>query len=311
MKKNINHLALALAFAVVLFACKKYEPLPFNNKDGLTGNPGIYMPQSAVSSNFIKVSVFRKFAGQADSIYKAYFNAYLSGYVAAASGIAVTFEVDVVKLDSLNALELAAGRPPYELLPDSVYTISGLNGTIPANERGSELQTISIHDTRIQDNHKYILPITLKSASGGSINSKLATTFYTFSIVCRPVYSQSMFQGDFIVVKDDWSDYSPGQICTLTTVGPNQFSFKYVESGAKPIVVTVNTTTFETSVARQVYTSDNGYGAGYGPISCESVSGNAANYVSPCDGTFSIRLKHTANNGAANFGEATIVLKRQ
>lgn len=127
-----------------------------------------------------------------------------------------------------------------------------------------------------------------------------------FGAICA--YNSAIYQGTFVVVKDEWGDYAAGDLVTVTQVSATSFSFKYLESGALPIIVSVNTANNVTSVAKQVYTGPTGYGAGYGPISCETVA-SSDNFVAPCSGTVSVRMKHTVSVGS--FGDFTIVLKKQ
>lgn len=128
-----------------------------------------------------------------------------------------------------------------------------------------------------------------------------------FAAICA--YDATIYKGNFVVIKDEWGDYSPGDVVAITQVSANQFSFKYPESAlAVPIIITVNTANNVTSVAKQVYTGPTGYGAGYGPISCESIT-SADNFVAPCDKIWSVRLKHTVSVGS--FGDFTITMRKQ
>ena len=131
--------------------------------------------------------------------------------------------------------------------------------------------------------------------------------FVRFAAICA--YDANIYKGNFVVIKDDWADYAPGDVVVITQVSANQFSFKYPESAqAVPIIITVNTANNVTSVAKQVYTGPTGYGLGYGPISVESVT-STDNYVAPCDKIFSVRLNHTV--AAGSFGANTITMRKQ
>lgn len=130
--------------------------------------------------------------------------------------------------------------------------------------------------------------------------------FARYAAICA--YNPAIYQGDFEVISDGWGDYAPGDVVTITQVSANSFSFKYNDvTGNLPIVVSVNTANNVTSVAKQVYTTF-GYGAGYGPISVETVT-SADNFVAPCDQTFSVRLNHTVTAGS--FGAYTIKMKKK
>lgn len=129
--------------------------------------------------------------------------------------------------------------------------------------------------------------------------------FARFGAICA--YDPDIYEGNFEIIKDEWGDYSPGDIIPITRVSDNQFSFEYNDITAVPIIITVNTANNVTSVAKQVYTT-NGYGAGYGPISCETVAGSPDNFVAPCDKVFSVKLHHTV--AAGSFGDYVIEAKK-
>ena len=113
--------------------------------------------------------------------------------------------------------------------------------------------------------------------------------------------------GNMQVVSDGWGDYSPGDMITVTKVNATTLSFLYLADNPRPIIMSINPSTYAVTVAKQVYGS--GYGAGwtYGDISCQSVAGSAS-IVDPCDKTISVRLTHTV--AAGSFGSYTIVFKK-
>lgn len=119
-------------------------------------------------------------------------------------------------------------------------------------------------------------------------------------------FESEIYDGNFVVVDDEWGDYAEGDVVPVTLIDDTHFSFKYADMNARPIIVQVNPVDNSTRVVLQIY--GDGYGAGYGPISAETVA-SPLNIVDPCVNTFTVRLKHTA--GGANFGEATITLKKQ
>ena len=72
----------------------------------------------------------------------------------------VTLALDTAYLDSYNT----NNGTSYELLPDSVYTISSLNMTIPAGQRLDSVN-VTYDFTKMNLSHSYVLPITIASAS--------------------------------------------------------------------------------------------------------------------------------------------------
>ena len=148
-------------------------------------------------------------------------------------------------------------------------------------------------------------PVTGAAYAAGIAAQPGASTFVRYEAVCQ--YKSDAYQGAFEVVSDEWGDYGPGDIIQLSLVDATHFSFKYAAAGALPIVVTVNPITNAVTVPKQVYGTGYPPGWPYGNISVESVV-SQDNFVAPCAGTFSVRLKHTV--AAGSFGEYTIVLKK-
>ena len=134
------------------------------------------------------------------------------------------------------------------------------------------------------------------------------STFIRYGAVCA--YDAEQYQGNFVVVEDEWGDYGAGDIVQLTKIDDTKFSFKYLADNAQPIIVQVNAADNSVSVAKQVYGA--GYGGAswpYGPISVNSVA-SVDNFVAPCDGIVSVVLDHTV--GAGGFpGPNKLVLQKQ
>ena len=133
-----------------------------------------------------------------------------------------------------------------------------------------------------------------------------ASTFIRYGAVCA--YDPEQYQGNFVVVEDEWADYQPGNTVVLTKIDDTKFSFKFLADNAQPIIVQVNPADNSVSVAKQVYGA--GYGGAswpYGPVSVNSVT-SIDNFVAPCEGIVSMVLDHTATVG---FGSYKIVLQKQ
>ena len=134
-----------------------------------------------------------------------------------------------------------------------------------------------------------------------------ASTFIRYGAVCA--YDPEQYQGNFVVVDDEWGDYGAGDVVELIKIDDTKFSFTYPADNAKPIIVEVNPADNSVSVTKQVY--GDGYGGAswpYGPISVQSVP-SVENFVAPCDGVVSVILSHTV--GAGGFGSYKIVLEKQ
>lgn len=178
--KNRNYkLNLLFVVLVVLIgACQKEINLP-----GIAKDPMLYMPQSPRGNPFNGVEVVSREPGQKDTVYYRPYSTYLEGELPAAQDIQVEFMIDHKKLDSLNQLEIAAGRHEYELLPTGSYTEGTMKATIRKNERISNVQQFGINPKLLKEEGRYLIPISIKSASPNlPVKSALKTTYYQVSL---------------------------------------------------------------------------------------------------------------------------------
>lgn len=111
---------------------------------------------------------------------------------------------------------------------------------------------------------------------------------------------------DFIVQEDGWADYAAGSVIPVKIVSSDSFSFEYGSSNSKPIIIKVDASTNETSVASVIYGD---YGASTGDVSARSVANSTDNYVGPCDLIISVKLNHSSAKG--NYGDYIIRLKKK
>lgn len=162
-------------------------------------------------------------------------------------------------------------------------------------------------DIYTQNGKKYEAFPAVGAAYGntGVANQPNFSPTVRYSAVCA--YNAALFgTGNYIVLQDDWADYSVGDVVVLTQIDANRISFKYSAAAAQPIIITINPTTNVTSVASQVYGN---YGPPYGDFTAASVANNAANVVLPCAKEIGVRLSHTS--GGLNFGDHTIRFRKQ
>ncbi|BAV08739.1 hypothetical protein SAMN05421788_101195 [Filimonas lacunae] len=133
------------------------------------------------------------------------------------------------------------------------------------------------------------------SLSGSSVAIK-------YEVAC--IFVASEYAGNFEVVADGWGDYAEGDIIPVTVVDDSHVSFNYLTNEKTPIIVSVasDNSTYVNYQAYGTYA-----GSSYGTFYCQSIT-SADNYVAPCEGILSVRLKHTVSAGS--FGEYTITLKK-
>lgn len=157
-------------------------------------------------------------------------------------------------------------------------------------------------DITTQNGQKYLAFPTVGAAYAASVNNQVgASVTARFEAICK--FDAAAYQGDFVVVTDEWQDFLPGDVIPLKAVDATTVSFEYaVSSNSKPILIKVNPATNVTSVVKQVYGN---YGADV--YSAESVA-SADNVVSPCEQTISVRLVHTWKSSSFT---GTIKLKKK
>ncbi len=188
-------------------------------------------------------------------------------------------------------------------------TTVSFTGTQLATLFGEPIKTCDYFDfgvnvtTQAGDTYE-AFPTTGKSYASGVVAQPGATPTQKFTT--KVEFNAADFNGNFVVVEDEWADYKAGDIVPLTLVSPTEVSFKYaVDPGtAQPIVMKVDPNTLAVSVAKQYYGS---YGGSQ--VYAQSVSG-AASVASPCDKTISVRLQHSSPSGT-DYGSYTIKFKKQ
>ena len=121
-------------------------------------------------------------------------------------------------------------------------------------------------------------------------------------------YDPSVYQGNFVVVQDDWQDYHPGDVVPVTKIDDTHFSFKYNGLDTQPIIVEIDPATNTPSIANQYFEN---YGPPFGDFYIQTVaSGN--NYVLPCQGVVSIFADiYSDNPDYGDQGNFRLILQKQ
>ncbi|MES1219729.1 MAG: hypothetical protein ABUT20_29785 [Bacteroidota bacterium] len=127
-----------------------------------------------------------------------------------------------------------------------------------------------------------------------------------FGAICA--YDPNIYQGNFVVVKDDWQDLNPGDVVVLTKISNNSFSFTYPDAAIVPfpppaITVVVNTGNNNVTIAKQQIGTKI-----YGVYDNPNVASTVGN-VKPCDKTATFNINWTVAQG--NFGNYDLVLRKQ
>jgi hypothetical protein len=186
---------------------------------------------------------------------------------------------------------------------------------------GPQLQTLFGAPTLLGD--KYDIGVDITAADGkkylsfptvgipyspGTAQTPGASTTLRYEAVCKFTMTDYGAIGatiPFVVVKDEWNDYSAGSVINVKIIDDTHMSFMYPTEDAKPIVITVDPVSNSTSVDKVAF-------GHYGDnliFSAVSVASSLDNNVSPCELSVSTRLSFTSNAGS--YGQFTITLKKK
>lgn len=164
MLNNIKSLFLLGCLGLLAGACNKPAPIH------LAQEGTIYMPQAYSINGSLTLLL-------SDSAQGVTFGAAYGGLEYAPKNIDVSFIVDTADIAAYNA----ANGTSYLPLPSSAYTVSSLLDTIKQGQTSSDPLSLSITTASLDFTAQYILPIKLVSASSGTINSSLQTTYFTIN----------------------------------------------------------------------------------------------------------------------------------
>ncbi|MGE9313897.1 BT_3987 domain-containing protein [Niabella sp. CJ426] len=164
MRTFIKSIVLATALSGVFAACDK--------KDKITSEEGIiYMTQAIDARSNINMLI-------ADTAQSFTFGGAYGGQLSPQQDIKLNFKLDTGLIAAYNA----ANATSFINLPVDKYTISGLEATIKSGKTTSDGIKISINTKTLPKDGAYLLPITLQSASAGTINESLKTAYFKIRI---------------------------------------------------------------------------------------------------------------------------------
>lgn len=190
---------------------------------------------------------------------------------------------------------------PTGALEGQQYTIASKNITIPAGEVIDSITLKGIFDG-FPSGRRDTLVFTI---TGGDVPALIGSDVLKVVLQKFCPLDMSIFNGDFEVLQDDWEDYFPGDVVTLSASG-NTVSFDYpTPYNHQPLLITVNPTTFATSVP---LTSFGRYSAAGTIYTAKSVAG-VNSVVVPCDETISVVLAF-GSTGGANYGNGLLKLRK-
>ena len=220
MKQNLNKYFKVIAIVGLIFSlpsCLK------NNKyyaDFSQGKPAVELPLAATNAN----QPFAVSFDVADTPTTYYAVVNVASVDIPTQPVTATLGLDAAYLTQYNADQTAAdpNYTPFELLPDSAYSIPSFDATIPAGQREFYVP-VKFFTNKIESGHAYVLPLTIVSSSVNISNwnhllinvgakNQWDGVYKSAGEFTHPAY------GDLI-----W-DYSKGITQELVTAGPKSVS---------------------------------------------------------------------------------------
>lgn len=187
----------------------------------------------------------------------------------------------------------------------------------------TELETLFGAPVVLGDSYDFSTDIYIKGGrkyeafpDGGVPTSSGPTAVPGFSYMARfgaiCAYNPDFYEGDFVVVQDDWADWSPGDIVTITRIDNTKFSFidPFATAPRNPIVVTVNTGNNQVTIPKTSAGAAWGWAVGTYTGAFVATGGPAtASFVSPCEKTVTLNLSYMVDQGTFG-GFYKLVLKK-
>jgi hypothetical protein len=194
--------------------------------------------------------------------------------------------------------------------------------TYPTSLTITAAQIVSLFGTAIVLGDNYDIGVDIYTTSGnkyeafpvtgvaygstGVANQPGFSPTVRYSAICA--YNPDIYQGNFVVVFDDFQDFSPGEIVPITKISNTSFSFidPYATSPL-PIIVTVNPLNNTLTIAKQKIGNAFVWNLGY--TNPNVAASGAGNFVSPCAQTIDLNIAYTVDQGS--FGSYPIRLRKQ
>lgn len=166
-------LLFVLAFGAALVGCVKEET--YNQKSDATERAVVYLQQAVTFPQELTTFPFT------DDARTFKFNAGFGAVGYSSKDIAVKFEIDNAAFDSVNLARQAAGLPLYLRFPTDAFTIDAMETTIASGNLTSGTISVKYFSKKFDPLLNYLLPISIKDASGYNVNPKLKTVFVVVS----------------------------------------------------------------------------------------------------------------------------------
>ncbi len=171
--KKINSIFLFVLFASLFAGCIKEEA--YNKKVDSTADGVVFLQQAVTFPQELTIFPF------VDAARTFTFNAGFGAVGYSSKDIAIKFEIDNAAFDSINLVRQAAGLPLYLKFPADAYTIDAMEAKIPSGSLTSGKINVNYFSKKFNPLMNYLLPLSIKDASGYTVNPKLKTVFVVVS----------------------------------------------------------------------------------------------------------------------------------
>lgn len=166
-------LLFSFACSVFLAGCMKEEA--YNKKTDSDNLAAVFIQQATTFPQELTTFPF------IDAARTFTFNAGFGAVGYSSRDINVKFEIDGAAFDSVNRARVADGLPQYLAFPANSFNIDKMETVIRSGELTSGSVTVNYFSKKFDPLLNYLLPISIKEASGYAINPKLKTVFIIVS----------------------------------------------------------------------------------------------------------------------------------
>lgn len=134
-----------------------------------------------------------------------------------------------------------------------------------------------------------------------------ASVSVRYSAICQ--YDPNIYQGNFVVIEDEFQDLLPGDIVVLTKIDNTHFSYIYPSGiNPTPIIVTVDPLDNSLKILKQQFGTAFTWQPAYTFPNAATVT-NQLNVVAPCAQEWGAVINYTVTQGS--FGNFYLKMKKQ
>lgn len=292
--KKIKFLILATTALMVFQSCKKkeavlgsFESLIIGSYLTLEKSNKVVLDYSQINTERVSISV------------KEYGSAVEKVVLYVTAGGATLVKANWKKIKEVPYVSGAT----LDLVVTAAEIATALNRTTASLSPGT---AYTIYNQVVTKDGKIYDAVNTVGALASNPNYKASTT-WSASVVCP--FVATGFPGNFRVRVDEWEDWGPGDVVTVTSATATSIALRAYPNPAygsfiADMTVNINAANGIATVTNQTY-------GNYGPI-IAATSVGSANFVFACTGTIDLRLNHhVPGSTASSYGTYWIRLTKQ